>query len=149
MVAESTSLTALKVARIKEPGRTRQRSRRAHDPAFGLCQLWPRPQSKTYRAETAVCSDRCRDQARKSRKSAFRGTVLGVGSRRPRNAQNPSIISRNCRPDFGGRASVDAPLWRAIVETEIFGGRAWDEVTSRDGVRSLVARLSRSALVRP
>lgn len=95
------------------------------------------------------CSDRCRDQARKCRKSAFRGTVLGIGSRRPRNAENQPTVSKNCKGDFAGRASVDAQLWRAIVEAEIFAGRAWDEAVSRDGVRSLVTRLGRPALVRP
>ena len=92
------------------------------------------------------CSDRCRDRARQERVQTFRGTTLGVGSAVPRNAENSFDISRNCRRDFGGRASVDAPLWRAIVELEVFAGRTWHEAISRDGVRSVVAVLRPRAL---
>src|SRR5262245_50482094 len=39
------------------------------------------------------------------------------------------------------RGSRVAPeLWRAIVETEIFGGRKWDVAVSRDGVACEVSR---------
>jgi predicted nucleic acid-binding Zn ribbon protein len=92
------------------------------------------------------CSDRCRDQARKGRKSAFRGTVLGGSSRQPRNAGNSGTISKTCKPVLSGRASVDPQLWRAIVEVEVFAGRDWREVTSGDGVKSEVAVLRPRAL---
>ena len=98
------------------------------------------------------CSDRCRDRARQGRAYAFRGTTIGAGSRLPRNVGNLPSISRNCGPDFAGRGSADwRLLWHQIVETEIFAGRDWREVTSRDGVRSLVAVLRQRALreVRP
>jgi hypothetical protein len=98
------------------------------------------------------CSDRCRTENRRRGEMAVQALKKqpryhpsGVS----RNATNPSTVSKNYRADFAGRASVEAPLWRAIVEAEIFAGHAWDELTSRDGVRSLVARLNRSALVRP
>lgn len=92
------------------------------------------------------CSDRCRDRARKSRKSAFRGTVLGVGSRWPRNAGNTSIISMNCGPDFADRPPVDPRLWHAIVEIEIIAGHDWHEAVSAHGVKSFVAVLRPRAL---
>ena len=92
------------------------------------------------------CSDRCRDRARQDRAYAFRGTAIGAGSRVPRNAGNSSNISKNCGQDFGGRASVDPQLWRAIVELEIFAGRDWRELVSSDGVRCEVTALRPRAL---
>lgn len=104
------------------------------------------PVAKHTGRKRHYCSDRCRDRARKSRRSAFRGTVLVGNSRQPRNAGNSGTISKTCKPVLGGRASVNPQLWHAIVELEVFAGRAWREVTSRDGVRSEVAVLRPRAL---
>jgi predicted nucleic acid-binding Zn ribbon protein len=93
------------------------------------------------------CSSRCRDRARKSRKSAFRGTILGVGSRRPRNAGNSCATSKACKPIFAGRGSAGWRfLWHQIIEIEVFASRDWRQVISRDGVRSDVAVLRPRAL---
>ena len=92
------------------------------------------------------CSDRCRDRARKSRKSVFRGTVLGVGSRQPRNAGNSFATSKACKADLGGRGYVNPQLWHTIIEVEVFAGRAWQKIISRDGVKSEVAVLRPRAL---
>ena len=92
------------------------------------------------------CSDRCRDRARKGRKSAFRGTVLGVGSHRPRYARNSDVNSKACKPVFAGRGSVDPRLWHTIIEVEVFAGRDWQKIISRDGVPSEIAVLRARAL---
>ena len=92
------------------------------------------------------CSDRCRDRARQDRNYAFRETVRGQGSAIPRNAGNFLAISSGCKPVSAGRGYVDPQLWHAIVEVEVFAGRAWHEVISRDGVRSQVSVLRLRAL---
>lgn len=99
------------------------------------------------------CSDRCRDQARRTRfvarldkkgvqrfKKGGRYPHSGV----PRNAGNPSTISNGCKADLAGRGSAISGLWRRIVEVEIIEARTWQSSISRDGVKSEIARAERT-----
>ena len=85
------------------------------------------------------CNSRCKDEARRNRNNAICGRARYPSGSMPRSVKNSHANSNGCKADFGGRGSVDKALWRAIVETEVFAGRDWHEVTSADGVVSQVA----------
>jgi endogenous inhibitor of DNA gyrase (YacG/DUF329 family) len=84
------------------------------------------------------CSHRCRDEAWRNRN--FQKTAHTKQSRR--NAINSPTQSIICDGQKRGRASVDAALWRQILDIEVIGGRDWLPVVSSDGVASQMALLA-------
>ena len=91
------------------------------------------------------CSNRCRDTHRRQLNFAFFDATRYPPQGKPRNATNPSTISKYYKAENRDRGS--AVSWRRIVQIEVIEPHTWTPITSTDGVTSQQATLRRSALV--
>jgi hypothetical protein len=91
------------------------------------------------------CSAKCRDAHRRQLNFEVSGTARYPTQAKPRNAENPPTVSKNCEVDFAGRASPD--LWRRILEIEVIAPHGWSLIVSSDGVKSEQTFLRPPALV--
>jgi len=79
------------------------------------------------------CSNRCRDEARRTRNFAVSGATRRGSPAIPRSVENRPLVSTSCKNGFAGRTpSIIGP--QIVIETEIIAGRIWRSVVSPDGV---------------
>ena len=94
------------------------------------------------------CSNQCRDAHRRQLNFEVSGTARYPTQAKPRNAENPPTVSKDCEPVFAGRGSGICGS-RTVIEAEIGAAHVWTETASSSGVVSLVAQLRPPALVGP
>ena len=105
--------------------------------------------TKRKSRQQVYCSPKCRKAgayARNGRTAInFPASVrhTGLGTKSPKNVNGFNALHP---PKSASSAGIVAP--RAVIEAEVFAGREWREIESRDGVTSHITTLRKPALVR-
>jgi hypothetical protein len=99
-----------------------------HRDAPVICSQCGRSAPRKARQQK-FCSARCREKARERSRKAFLGQATGAPTNPLKKANGFNVL-----PAWKSGSSIAPRVPREIIEIEVFGGRAWREVTSSDGV---------------
>jgi hypothetical protein len=91
--------------------------------------------------QQVYCSTQCRERGKERSRKAFLGQDTGAPPNPPKKVNGFNALQTR-----KSRSSISLQAPHRVVEPEIFGGRAWRQVTSPDGVVCEVSTLRTRAL---